>query len=380
VREVRGRDRSTGMIPEQAMLAISAFAAPVVRAVASHPVQPVPHLFEINVWWLCAITFVLAAAACALSTPLVRKMAFAVGVFDEPDSDRRVHVQATPRLGGIAIYFGFMLSLFTILNLALTHTSEIRRYLTNADLAHLIGLLFGGSLMLGVGLWDDIMTMSPRRKLLAQLLVAGVAVVLYGFTIVDVSLPKFGYLDLAWFAIPFSLFWYLGMVNAINFLDGLDGLAAGVALIASITLIIVSLWHNQYLVAITMCALAGAMAGFLPFNYNPARIFMGDGGSLFIGFVLASAAVMGTEKKAVAISLVIPLLVLALPIIDTAAAILRRARRGAPLFAADRGHVHHQLLDLGLSTRQAVNLIYLVCGLLGALALALSRPGGPHLF
>ncbi|HXW76358.1 MAG TPA: MraY family glycosyltransferase [Candidatus Eremiobacteraceae bacterium] len=338
------------------------------------------HALNFNIWWLCAATFALAAAACALATPLVRRMAFAVGVFDEPDGDRRVHAHPTPRLGGIAIYLGFMLALFTVLNIALTHATEIRKYLTNADLAHVIGLLFGGTLMLGVGLWDDIMTMSPRRKLLAQLVVAAIAVVLYGFTIIDVQVPKFGYLDLAWFAIPFSLFWYLGMVNAINFLDGLDGLAAGVTLIASLTLILVSVWHNQYLVAITMCALAGAVAGFLPFNYNPARIFMGDGGSLFIGFVLASAAVMGTEKKAVAISLIIPLLVLALPILDTAAAIWRRARKGAPLFAADRGHVHHQLLDLGLSPRQAVNLIYVVCGLLGVLALALSRPGGPHLF
>jgi UDP-GlcNAc:undecaprenyl-phosphate/decaprenyl-phosphate GlcNAc-1-phosphate transferase len=335
---------------------------------------------NVDISWLCVATFLLAAGTCALATPLVRKMAFAVGVFDEPDADRRVHAHPTPRLGGIAIYLGFMLSLFTVLNIALTHTTEIRRFLTNADLAHVIGLLFGGTLMLGVGLWDDIMTMSPQRKFLAQLGVAAIAVVLYGFTIVDVRLPSFGYFDLAWFAIPFSLFWYLGMVNAINFLDGLDGLVAGVTLIASTTLILVSIWHHQYLVAITMCALAGAAAGFLPFNYNPARIFMGDGGSFFIGFVLASAAVMGTEKKAVAISLIVPLLVLALPILDTAAAIFRRIRRGAPLFGADRGHVHHRLLDWGLTQRQAVNLIYVVCGVLGAIALALSRPGGPHLF
>jgi UDP-GlcNAc:undecaprenyl-phosphate GlcNAc-1-phosphate transferase len=342
--------------------------------------HPPAGLFDINIWWLCAITFGLAAAACALVTPLVRRMAFAVGVFDEPDGERRVHAQPTPRLGGIAIYVGFMLSLFTVLNVALTHTSQVRQYLSYGDLAHIIGLLFGGTLMMGVGLWDDIMTMSPRRKFVAQLVVSAIVVVLYGFTIVDVKLPSFGYLDLAWFAIPFSLFWYMGMVNAINFLDGLDGLVAGVSLIAAITLVVVSLWHNEYLVAVTMCALAGAMAGFLPYNYHPARIFMGDGGSLFIGFVLASAAVMGTEKKAVAISLIIPLLVLALPIADTAAAIFRRMRRKAPLFSADRGHVHHQLLDLGLSQRQAVNLIYVVCGMLGIIALVLSRPGGSHLF
>src|SRR5579864_3754177 len=126
--------------------------------------HPPAGLVDINIWWLCGITFALRAAACALVTPLVRRMAFAVGVFDEPDGERRVHAHPTPRLGGIAIYIGFMLSLFTVLNLALTHTQEIRKYLGNSDLAHLIGLLFGGTLMLGVGLWDDIMTMSPRRK------------------------------------------------------------------------------------------------------------------------------------------------------------------------------------------------------------------------
>ncbi|MDQ2818035.1 MAG: undecaprenyl/decaprenyl-phosphate alpha-N-acetylglucosaminyl 1-phosphate transferase [Candidatus Eremiobacteraeota bacterium] len=335
--------------------------------------------FNVDIGWLCAITFALAAITSAAVTPLVRRMAFAVGVFDQPDGDRRVHSQPTPRLGGVALYLGFMLSLFTTLNVALTHSYVIHHYLSTRDLAHVIGLLFGGTLMLGVGLWDDIMTMSSRHKFLAQLAVALIAVLMYGFTIAIVKLP-FGYVDLGWFAVPFSLFWYLGMVNAVNFMDGLDGLVSGVAIIASVTMIVVSLWKGQFLVAITMCALAGSAAGFLPYNYNPARIFMGDGGSLFIGFVLASAAVMATEKRAVAISLVVPLIALALPILDTVSVIVNRLRRRSPLFSADRSHVHHQLLDLGLSQRQVVSLIYLVCGILGAVAIALSRPGGPHVF
>ncbi len=339
-----------------------------------------PVNFNVNIGWLCAITFALAVVISAAVTPLVRRMAFAVGVFDQPDGERRIHTHPTPRLGGIAIYLGFMLSLFTTLNLALTHTYVIHHYLSTRDLAHIIGLLFGGTLMLGVGLWDDIMTMSAQRKFIAQLGVALVAVLLYGFTIVDIKLPHFGYVDLAWFAIPFSLFWYVGMVNAVNFMDGLDGLVSGVTLIASVTMIVVSLWKGQYLVAITMCALAGSAAGFLPYNYNPARIFMGDGGTLFIGFILASAAVMGTEKGAVAISLAVPVIVLALPIIDTAKVIVNRLRRRSPLFAADRSHMHHQLLDLGLSQRQVVSLIYVVIVILGAVAIALSRPGGPHVF
>jgi len=300
-------------------------------------------------------------------------VAIATGARWREDGVGRFHTQPIPRLGGVAIYIGFMLALFTTLNLALTHSYVIHHYLSTRDLARVIGLLFGGTLMMGVGFWDDIMTMRPGRKFLAQLAVALVAVLFYGFTIVDFKLPHYGYVELGWFAIPFSLFWYLGMVNAINFMDGLDGLVAGVAVIAAITLTVVSLWKGQYLVAITMCALAGSAAGFLPYNYNPARIFMGDGGSFFIGFVLASAAVMGTEKQAVAISLAVPLLILALPILDTAHVIARRLHQRTPLFAADRAHMHHRLLDLGLSQRQAVMLLYIVCGLLGVVAMVLAR-------
>ncbi|MBC5805258.1 MAG: undecaprenyl-phosphate alpha-N-acetylglucosaminyl 1-phosphate transferase [Candidatus Eremiobacter antarcticus] len=336
--------------------------------------------FNISIYWLCALTFALAAAACAIVTPLVRRMAFAVGVFDQPDEERRIHSRPTPRLGGVALFIGFMLALFTMLNVALTNNYVIHHFLGTRDLAHIIGLLSGGTLMMGVGLWDDIMGMAPRRKFAAQFVVALAAIMLYKFIIEGFTLPHFGYVSLGWLAIPFSLFWYLGMVNAVNFLDGLDGLLSGVTLIASITMILVSLWHHQYLVAITMCALGGAAAGFLPFNYHPARIFMGDGGALFIGFVLASAAVMGTEKGAVAISLLVPLLVLALPIVDTANVIVRRLQRRAPVFGADRSHMHHQLLEYGLSQRQVVNLMYVVCCILGAIALALSRPGGPRVF
>src|SRR5579864_4827985 len=160
--------------------------------------------FNIDIYWLCAITFVLALAACAIVTPLVRRMAFAVGVFDEPDGDRRIHTQPTPRLGGIAIYIGFMLALFAMLNLALDNNFVIHHYLGTTDLAHIIGLLFGGTLMLGVGLWDDIMGMRPRRKFVAQFVVALVAIVLYRFLIQGFTLPHYGYFSLGIWAIPFT--------------------------------------------------------------------------------------------------------------------------------------------------------------------------------
>ncbi|MBV8171168.1 MAG: undecaprenyl/decaprenyl-phosphate alpha-N-acetylglucosaminyl 1-phosphate transferase [Candidatus Eremiobacteraeota bacterium] len=333
---------------------------------------------DINIYALCIATFVLAFAACALLTPLVIRAAVRLGHFDEPDGERRIHNEPTPRVGGIAIYLGFALALFVTLNVALSNNSVIVRYLDTPDLAKIIGLLFGGTLMMGVGLWDDVMGLRARDKFIAQFIVALIAVLFYGFTIYHLSLPHFGLVELGWFGIPFSLFWFLGMVNAINFLDGLDGLVAGYTLIACIALTIISLMKGQYLVAITTCAIAGSAGGFLPYNYSPARIFMGDGGSLFVGFVLATVGVMGTEKQAVAISLVVPLLILALPILDTAKVIARRLHKGAPIAAADREHVHHQLLDLGLSQRQAVLLIYAVCGILGVVAIVLSLPHGPH--
>jgi UDP-GlcNAc:undecaprenyl-phosphate GlcNAc-1-phosphate transferase len=336
--------------------------------------------FNVNIYVLCAGTFVLALAATALITPLVLRMAIKLGHFDRPVSERHVHTEPTPRIGGVAIYLGFMLALFVTLNVALLNNTVIKHYLDTPDLARVIGLLFGGTLMMGVGLWDDVMGMRPRNKFIAQFAVAAIAVLFYGFTIYHLRLPHFGLVELGWFGIPFSLFWYLGMVNAINFLDGLDGLVAGYTVIAAVALTVISLLKGQYLVAITTCAIAGSAAGFLPYNYNPARIFMGDGGSLFIGFVLATVGVMGTEKEAVAISLVVPLLILALPILDTAKVIARRLHKGAPLSLADREHVHHQLLDLGLTQRQAVLLIYAVCGVLGVVAIVLSLPKGPHVF
>ena len=339
-----------------------------------------PVRFNVNIYVLCAATFILALAATAVITPLVCRMAIKLGHFDEPDGERRVHSEPTPRIGGVAIYLGFMLALFVTLNVALLNNAVISKYLDTPDLARVIGLLFGGTLMMGVGLWDDVMGMRARNKFIAQFVVAAIAVLFYGFTIYHLRLPHFGFVELGWFGIPFSLFWYLGMVNAINFLDGLDGLVAGYTVIAAVALTVISLFKGQYLVAITTCAIGGAAAGFLPYNYNPARIFMGDGGSLFVGFVLATVGVMGTEKQAVAISLLVPLLILALPILDTAKVIARRLHKGAPLSGADREHVHHQLLDLGLSQRQAVLLIYAVCGVLGVVAIVLSLPKGPHLF
>ncbi|MDQ2872890.1 MAG: undecaprenyl/decaprenyl-phosphate alpha-N-acetylglucosaminyl 1-phosphate transferase, partial [Candidatus Eremiobacteraeota bacterium] len=179
--------------------------------------------------------------------------------------------------------------------------------------------------------------------------------------------------------VPLTLIWYVGMMNAINFIDGLDGLLSGVTAISGVFLFAIAISHANPVVALVVIALAGAAFGFLPYNFNPARIFLGDAGSLFIGYVFATVSIIGASKTAIAVGLIAPLIILALPILDTAAAIYRRARSGKRITEADRGHFHHQLIfRYGLNVRQAVLLIYAVCFVLGATALLFS--GGFHPF
>jgi UDP-GlcNAc:undecaprenyl-phosphate GlcNAc-1-phosphate transferase len=218
------------------------------------------------------------------------------------------------------------------------------------------------------------MGMRPRNKFIAQIVVAGISMI-YGFYIPGFQSPiAHQYVDIPlWFTIPITLLWYLGMMNAINFIDGLDGLLTGFTAISCIFLFAIALTKGNPVVALVVIALAGAALGFLPYNFNPARIILGDTGSLFIGYVFATVSIIGTSKTAIAVGLIAPLVVLALPILDTAAAIYRRARSGRRITEADRGHFHHQLIfRYGLNVRQAVLLIYVICIVLGAVALYLS--------
>ena len=229
------------------------------------------------------------------------------------------------------------------------------------------------------------MTMQPRRKLVAQVIVASI-LMLYGpdFRIHGIGNPfaHERWVDFPTYVeIPLTLIWYLGMMNAINFVDGLDGLLAGLTAISGTFLFAIAAAKGHALVAIVAIALVGAVLGFLPYNFAPAKIILGDSGALFIGFIFATLSIIGDAKGAVTISLIIPLLVLALPIIDTAATIVRRTRAGRRISEADRGHFHHQLVfRFGLNVRQAVLLIYAVCFVLGTTALLLSGMiGGPVL-
>jgi UDP-GlcNAc:undecaprenyl-phosphate GlcNAc-1-phosphate transferase len=313
---------------------------------------------------------VLAAATTAFVTPLVQKLASHVGMVDAV-GERRMHEQPKPRIGGIAVYLGFAFALFSLLGYLIA-----TKQLSKLDEIHdIIGMLFGGTLILMVGVWDDVMGMRPRNKFIAQIVVAGISL-LYGFVISYINNP-FHHGEPIYFSPPFvigaTMVWYLGMMNAINFVDGLDGLLPGLTAISGLSLMVIELVHGHPELALVLAALVGASLGFLPFNFNPAKIILGDSGALFIGYIFATISITGASKTAISISLLVPLIVLALPILDTAATIIRRTRAGKKITEADRGHFHHQLIfRFGLNVRQAVLLIYAVCFVLGIAALLLS--------
>src|SRR6202042_2321021 len=242
---------------------------------------------------LYAAAFVIAAAVSALTTPLIVSLATRLGIVDDDGAERRMHEQPKPRIGGIAVFFGFAFALFTVLGVSLASPAGLLPAADQFDAIHrLVGLLFGSLLILGVGIWDDVMQMQARNKLVAQIVVALVSM-LYGFVIPGITNPfdhnpGTNWIDFPlWVGVPLTLLWYVGMMNAINFLDGLDGLLAGVAAISSLFLFVIAVLHGNPVVALVVAALTGAALGFLPFNFNPARIILGDAGSLFIGYVFA---------------------------------------------------------------------------------------------
>ena len=316
-----------------------------------------------------------AFVTALLATPQVRRLALKVGVLDAV-GDRRMHAEPKPRIGGIAVYLGLVFALFVSIGFAL-HTTLFH---SANDTQDFFGLLFGGTLIMLVGVWDDIMGMRPRNKFIAQIVVAIVSMI-YGFHIPGFEIPGSGkYVNLPpYIDYPITLVWFLGLLNAINFLDGLDGLLAGVTAISGIFLFAIATAHGHVGAALVLCALVGGALGFLPYNFNPAKIFLGDTGSLLIGYVFATVSLLITAKIAVTVSLLVPLVALALPVVDTAAAIFRRFRAGKAITEADRGHFHHILVfRFGLNVKQAVLLIYAVSFLLGMAAYLLSGSSGSH--
>ncbi len=321
------------------------------------------------------ITFVLAFIIAFTATPIVRKLAFRVGAVDVPKDERRMHNKPIALMGGAAIITGFIVSLA----FDLVTTSNI---LTPGR--ELLGLLTGIAIIALLGVLDDIKTLGSKTKLAFQL-AAALSVVLISGTRISVITNPFGsspYLELNPFiSYTLTILWIIGITNAINLLDGLDGLAAGVASISSLSLFFVSMLRADLdpsiavYTAVVTAALAGSTLGFLPFNFNPAKIFMGETGSAFLGFTLGVISIQGTFKSYAAISITIPLLVLGLPLFDTLFAIIRRVGSGKSIMQADRGHLHHKLIDLGLSQRQSVVIMYTASGALGLCAIVLADRG-----
>lgn len=298
---------------------------------------------------LLAALFLSLVVSCVL-TPWIRRLAPKLGAVDLP-SGRRVNKRIIPRLGGIAIAAGFFTPLVALLFYDNTVADLFRE-----NTLRVVGLLVGGLVICGVGALDDVKGVRALYKLYTQLLVATFAYYC-GFQIDAVYIPFLGEIQLGIVGFPLTLCWIVGIVNALNLIDGLDGLAGGVALSACVVNIVVGLVSGNLLATLLAMALAGAILGFLFFNFNPASIFMGDSGSMFLGYVLSVSALFGF-KGTTAVGLLVPILAMGVPILDTLTAIARRVFSRRPVFASDRHHFHHRLLELGLTHRRAVLFLY----------------------
>ncbi len=299
--------------------------------------------------------FVTAFLLAFALTPIASRIAARIGTIDQP-AQRRLHEKPTPRLGGLPLFVAFFASVGVSLLYPRSDPNE---------LARIAGLAIGATMMFVLGVYDDRRELKPLPQLIVQIIAAGIAVA-SGVMIHKITNPFGGEIAFeTWFAILFTLFWLVGMMNTVNWLDGVDGLAAGVVGIAGIVLFVHTFRLEQYSIALLALALVGAAAGFLPFNFFPAKIFMGSAGAFVLGFALGVLSIIGGAKVASA------LLLLSIPILDVAWQIVNRLRAGRSPFDADRGHLHYRLLDLGLPPRAIVLLYYALTVLFGALALVL---------
>ena len=304
-------------------------------------------------------------------TPLCRNLAIRWGLVDQPDHTRKLHTRPIPRVGGISIFIACSVSLALLLlshyqfgDIVRGHFDVVRNLFSAATIVFLTGLL------------DDLLGLKAWQKFAGQFAASAVAV-WSGVQISGIA----GHPLPSWFVIPVTLLWLVGCTNAFNLIDGVDGLAAGVGLFATLTTLIAALLVRNIGLAIATVPLAGALLGILRFNFNPASIFLGDSGSLFIGFLLGCYGVLWSQKCATILGMTAPLIALSIPLLDTGVAIIRRFLRRQPIFGADHGHIHHKLLARGLTPRRVVILAYITCGLCAALSLLQSfaheRFGGP---
>ncbi len=304
---------------------------------------------------LTSTIFAIVAVVCAALisytvTPPVRLLAFRIGAVDIPTDARRMHKKPTPRIGGLGIFIGFTVSTLVFCDFS----------------AELFAIWTGGAILVILGILDDILRLSALLKLLVQICAAGVAVC---FGVVIDQVTMFGtVIEFGMFAIPITLFWIVGLSNAINLIDGLDGLACGVSAITSLSILGVVLITGDMTSALITAILVGSCGGFLPYNKNPASIFMGDTGALFLGYTLAIISVQGVFKLHTVLSFLVPLSIFALPLMDTLVAIGRRLIHKQSPFHPDRGHLHHKLVDMGFTHKEAVRLLYAISGIMGLVA------------
>ncbi len=314
-------------------------------------------------WLKIVLAAALSFVISLVMTPQVKKFAETIGAMDVPKDERRVHNHPIPRMGGLAIFMGFLASILIF--------SEMD--------TKIMGMLIGATIIVGMGGVDDIVNLNAWVKPGVQI-AAALGVIRCGVGYDAITNPNVlsdtMTLPVGWLTIPLTLLWVVGCTNAVNLIDGLDGLAVGVSAISSVTMLIVSLFVSEPGVAVVLGALTGACLGFIPYNLNPAKIFMGDVGSQFLGFVLAVMSMIGLFKLHTLITFLVPLMALAIPLADTTFAFCRRILRGQSPFHADKGHFHHRLLAMGLNQKQAVAVLYGISAVLGLLAVLIAGASG----
>lgn len=308
--------------------------------------------------------FIISFVFTFATTPLVRRLAFRIGAIDVPRDKRRMHKKPTPRIGGLAIVFGFIVATLCF-----------------ADMSRQLGAtLCGAAIIVIIGIIDDCNALDAKLKFVVQI-IAALVVVFGGDIKIDVFTNPNIFSDNPywvlppWLSVTLTVIWIVLITNAVNFIDGLDGLAAGVSAIMSVSLVFISIRVGEYPIAILGIAIMGSCFGFLPFNFNPAKIFMGDTGSTFLGFMLATLSIQGVFKSYAVISFAVPLLILGLPLFDASFAMIRRMATGKSPMIADRGHLHHRLIDMGFSQKQTVFILYAISGVLGITAVLLAESG-----
>lgn len=313
------------------------------------------------------LTLILCFVASILLTPLVKKLAFKIGATDKPNQ-RKVHVKIMPRLGGLAIYISFLIGIMIIQPIEKFHLPLLHP----SDNIHL-GIVLGSLIIILTGAFDDVKEISPKVKLLGQIMASFIVVVLGDLRVEFINLPfGGGQLDFGMLSTPITMVWIIGITNAINLIDGLDGLAAGVSTIALFAIAgMAFIMGNPYVMVIALIAAVSTL-GFLVYNFHPAKIFMGDTGALFLGFLISVLSLLGF-KNVTFISLIIPVIILGVPISDTFFAIIRRLVNKQPLSAPDKSHLHHCLLRSGFSHRQTVLLIYAMSALFALAAFIFSQ-------